>query len=73
LGKTRAVVIDVGINHVDDATRPRGYRLVGDVCFEEVSQVGPARSHLSLEAWAANHCHVIEEHPACCKFEGLVL
>ena len=26
-----AVVIDVGINRVDDATRRRGYRLVGDV------------------------------------------
>ena len=28
-----AVVIDVGINRVDDATRPRGYRLVGDVDY----------------------------------------
>ncbi|HJN93276.1 MAG TPA: bifunctional 5,10-methylenetetrahydrofolate dehydrogenase/5,10-methenyltetrahydrofolate cyclohydrolase [Dehalococcoidia bacterium] len=26
-----AIVIDVGINRVDDATRERGYRLVGDV------------------------------------------
>ncbi|MDQ6625336.1 MAG: bifunctional methylenetetrahydrofolate dehydrogenase/methenyltetrahydrofolate cyclohydrolase FolD [Verrucomicrobiota bacterium] len=32
-----AVVIDVGINRVDDATAPRGYRLVGDVAFEEVA------------------------------------
>jgi methylenetetrahydrofolate dehydrogenase (NADP+) / methenyltetrahydrofolate cyclohydrolase len=32
-----AVVIDVGINRVDDATRERGYRLVGDVAFDEVS------------------------------------
>jgi 5,10-methylene-tetrahydrofolate dehydrogenase/methenyl tetrahydrofolate cyclohydrolase len=40
--KPGAVVIDVGINHVDDATKPRGYRLVGDVCFEEVSQVAQA-------------------------------
>ena len=32
-----AVVIDVGINRVDDATNPRGYRLVGDVAFEEVA------------------------------------
>ena len=28
-----AVVIDVGINRVEDATRPRGYRLVGDVDY----------------------------------------
>jgi methylenetetrahydrofolate dehydrogenase (NADP+)/methenyltetrahydrofolate cyclohydrolase len=33
-----AVVIDVGINRVEDATSERGYRLVGDVDFAEVSQ-----------------------------------
>jgi len=33
--KPGAVVIDVGINSVDDATKKRGYRLTGDVCFEE--------------------------------------
>ncbi len=32
-----AVVIDVGINRVDDATRRRGYRLVGDVDYEPVA------------------------------------
>jgi methylenetetrahydrofolate dehydrogenase (NADP+)/methenyltetrahydrofolate cyclohydrolase len=32
-----AVVIDVGINRVDDANVPRGYRLVGDVAFDEVA------------------------------------
>ncbi len=32
-----AVVIDVGINRVDDATRRRGYRLVGDVDFDAVA------------------------------------
>lgn len=30
-----AVIIDVGINRVDDATRKRGYRLVGDVKYAE--------------------------------------
>jgi methylenetetrahydrofolate dehydrogenase (NADP+)/methenyltetrahydrofolate cyclohydrolase len=30
------VVIDVGINRVDDPTMERGYRLVGDVAFAEV-------------------------------------
>jgi methylenetetrahydrofolate dehydrogenase (NADP+)/methenyltetrahydrofolate cyclohydrolase len=29
--------IDVGINRVDDASAQRGYRLVGDVAFDEVS------------------------------------
>ena len=32
--KEGAIVIDVGINRVDDASRERGYRLVGDVDFE---------------------------------------
>ncbi|HNR46306.1 MAG TPA: bifunctional methylenetetrahydrofolate dehydrogenase/methenyltetrahydrofolate cyclohydrolase FolD [Anaerolineaceae bacterium] len=37
--KPGAVVIDVGINRVEDATRPRGYRLVGDVAFDEAKEV----------------------------------
>ncbi|MBL48499.1 MAG: bifunctional methylenetetrahydrofolate dehydrogenase/methenyltetrahydrofolate cyclohydrolase FolD [Roseibacillus sp.] len=32
-----AVVIDVGVNRVEDAGRKRGYRLVGDVAYEEVA------------------------------------
>ncbi len=32
-----AVVIDVGINRVNDATRKRGYRITGDVDFENVA------------------------------------
>src|SRR5438105_4581204 len=32
-----AVVIDVGINRVEDKTNERGYRLVGDVAFDEVA------------------------------------
>lgn len=40
--KPGAVVIDVGINRVDDETRKRGYRLVGDVDFATVSQKASA-------------------------------
>lgn len=40
--KPGATVIDVGTTRVDDATRPRGYRLAGDVAFEEASQVAGA-------------------------------
>jgi 5,10-methylene-tetrahydrofolate dehydrogenase/methenyl tetrahydrofolate cyclohydrolase len=40
--KPGAVVIDVGINHVDDASRPKGYRLVGDVAYDEAVQVAGA-------------------------------
>ncbi|HEY8256777.1 MAG TPA: bifunctional methylenetetrahydrofolate dehydrogenase/methenyltetrahydrofolate cyclohydrolase FolD [Gemmatimonadales bacterium] len=37
-----AVVIDVGINRVDDASQPKGYRLTGDVAFGPVSQIASA-------------------------------
>lgn len=37
--KPGAYVIDVGINHKDDPSAKRGYRLVGDVAFDEVSEV----------------------------------
>jgi methylenetetrahydrofolate dehydrogenase (NADP+)/methenyltetrahydrofolate cyclohydrolase len=40
--KNGAVVIDVGINRVEDTTRRRGYRLVGDVDFEAVSEKAEA-------------------------------
>ncbi len=33
-----AVVIDVGINRVDDTNLPKGYRVVGDVDFERVGE-----------------------------------
>ena len=37
--KPGAVVIDVGVNRVPDATKPRGYRLCGDVDFDSVKEV----------------------------------
>ncbi len=36
------VVIDVGINRVEDPTSQRGYRLVGDVAFDEVAKKAAA-------------------------------
>jgi methylenetetrahydrofolate dehydrogenase (NADP+)/methenyltetrahydrofolate cyclohydrolase len=36
--KEGAVVIDVGVNRVEDASRERGYRLVGDVDFDAVKE-----------------------------------
>lgn len=35
--KEGAVVIDVGINRIEDSTRPRGYRIVGDVDYNSVA------------------------------------
>ena len=36
--KKGAVVIDVGIHRVDDSSKPKGYRITGDVDFAEVSK-----------------------------------
>jgi methylenetetrahydrofolate dehydrogenase (NADP+)/methenyltetrahydrofolate cyclohydrolase len=40
--KPGAYVIDVGVNRVDDPEAKRGYRLVGDVAFEEAKEVAGA-------------------------------
>ena len=40
--KPGAVVVDVGVNRVEDPTAPKGYRLVGDVVFDEVREVAGA-------------------------------
>jgi methylenetetrahydrofolate dehydrogenase (NADP+)/methenyltetrahydrofolate cyclohydrolase len=37
-----AVVIDVGVNRVEDPSTERGYRLTGDVDFEGVREVASA-------------------------------
>jgi methylenetetrahydrofolate dehydrogenase (NADP+)/methenyltetrahydrofolate cyclohydrolase len=37
--KPGAVVIDVGVNRVEDATKKSGYRLVGDCDFDAVKEV----------------------------------
>ena len=43
--KDGAVVIDVGIHRIEDATKEKGYRIVGDVKFDDVapkcSQITP--------------------------------
>ncbi|MDA3923403.1 MAG: bifunctional methylenetetrahydrofolate dehydrogenase/methenyltetrahydrofolate cyclohydrolase FolD [Kiritimatiellae bacterium] len=36
--KPGATVIDVGVNRIPDETRPRGYRLAGDVDFESAKE-----------------------------------
>ncbi|MFQ5885154.1 MAG: bifunctional methylenetetrahydrofolate dehydrogenase/methenyltetrahydrofolate cyclohydrolase FolD [Thermoplasmata archaeon] len=42
--KEGVVVIDVGVNRVDDPTKEKGYRLVGDVKFDEVEPKAKAIS-----------------------------
>ena len=40
--KDGAVVIDVGVNRVEDKTQVKGYRLIGDVDFEKVKEKASA-------------------------------
>ena len=40
--KPGAYVIDVGMNRVDDPSRERGYRLTGDVAYDEAMEVAAA-------------------------------
>ncbi len=40
--KPGVVIIDVGINRVEDSSSPKGYRIVGDVHFESASKVAKA-------------------------------
>jgi methylenetetrahydrofolate dehydrogenase (NADP+)/methenyltetrahydrofolate cyclohydrolase len=37
-----AVVIDVGVNRVEDKTREKGFRLVGDADFEAIKEKAEA-------------------------------
>ena len=71
--KEGAVVIDVGINQIDDPSRERGWRLVGDVDYKEVRKkasaitpvpngVGPMTIALLLynTVWSAKRKHGLE-------------
>jgi methylenetetrahydrofolate dehydrogenase (NADP+)/methenyltetrahydrofolate cyclohydrolase len=40
--KPGAVVIDVGIHRVEDPSSPKGYKILGDVDYEEVAKVASA-------------------------------
>ena len=40
--KPGATVIDVGVNRIEDSSRPRGYRLVGDADFDSCAAVAGA-------------------------------
>ena len=37
--KAGAVVIDVGVNRIPDDTKKSGFRLVGDVDFDDVKEI----------------------------------
>jgi methylenetetrahydrofolate dehydrogenase (NADP+)/methenyltetrahydrofolate cyclohydrolase len=70
------VIVDVGINRVDDATSERGYRLVGDVDFDDVAEkvsaitpvpggVGPMTIAM-LMANTVKACRGLQGHTPSC-------
>ena len=40
--KDGAVIIDVGVNRVEDSTKKKGFRLVGDVDFDPIKEKAAA-------------------------------
>ena len=57
-----AVVIDVGINRVDDASRRRGYRLVGDVDYDCRGGQGGSHHTGARRHWPHDHRPAAEQH-----------
>ena len=62
--KPGAFVIDVGINRMADASRKSGYRLVGDVAFDEVKDVAGAHDAGAGRGGADDDCHAAAQHAA---------
>ena len=71
--KPGAVVLDVGIKRVEDATRPRGYRIVGDVDFAAVegscSAITPVPGGVGPMTIAMLMANTVK---ACRQIKGLV-
>ena len=57
-----AVVIDVGVNRVDDPATKKGYRLVGDVKFDEAAQVASAITPVPGGVGPDDHHHAPRQH-----------
>lgn len=66
--KEGAIIIDVGINRVEDETKEKGYRLCGDVnfqdCYEKCSLITPVPGGVGLMTVA---CLIENTYKACLK------
>ena len=70
--KPGAAVIDVGVNRVEDATKKRGYRLVGDVDFESaVAKAGAITPVPGGVGPMTIACLLANTLTACCRSNGL--
>jgi len=72
--KDNAVVIDVGMNRIEDASKKSGYRLVGDVDYEQISQkaayITPVPGGVGLMTIAMLMQNTVK---ACCANNGISL
>ena len=63
--KDGVVVIDVGINRVEDVSLPKGYKIVGDVEFESVSKKASYITPVPGGVGANDYCNVNEKYFNC--------
>ena len=68
--KEGAVVIDVGVNRVDDPSSPKGFRWVGDVKFDEVAGQGRGHQPGARRGGAHDHHHAAVQHGAVGQAPG---
>ena len=60
--KEGAVVIDVGIHRIDDPSAKRGFRLKGDVKFDEVAPKCSCHYTCSRWCWSHDNSFIINEY-----------
>ncbi len=70
--KENSIIVDVGINRIKDLNSPKGYRLVGDVAFDEISEkasyITPVPGGVGPMTIAMLLSNTLK---ACSKIEGL--
>lgn len=70
--KEGAVVIDVGINRIDDPDSPKGYRLVGDVAYDEAAAKASAITPVPGGVGPMTIAMLLENTiKACCRQNGI--
>jgi 5,10-methylene-tetrahydrofolate dehydrogenase/methenyl tetrahydrofolate cyclohydrolase len=62
--KEGAIVIDVGITRVDDATAKKGFRIKGDVAFAEVAPKNFGHHSCARRRWTNDDCRSVEKYDA---------
>ncbi|KAJ1394840.1 Tetrahydrofolate dehydrogenase/cyclohydrolase, NA [Sesbania bispinosa] len=65
--KPGAVIIDVGINVVEDPNSPQGYRLDGDICYEETTKVASAVTPVPGGVGCNDHSNASPKYTHLCK------